>query len=104
MTTFVSGPVNIQQGNTASFVVEYLDSSGNYSLPAGGSIEVSYTNTTNSPTTDTVTLSLANSYFTGSWAATTAGLGLATWVVFASGSTTAYATGQIRVIEREAGA
>lgn len=99
--TYVSGPVNIQQGNTANFVVEYFDSAGDLSVPSGGTISVVYTNTSNSQTTDTVTLTQTGSFFTGSWASTTAALGLATWTVAATGSTAVDVSGQIRVIDRQ---
>lgn len=98
---YVSGPVNIQQGNTANFVVEYFDSSGNLSIPSGGTVTIVYRNTQNVTTTDTVTLTQTGSFFTGSWSSSSAALGLATWTAAATGSTAVEVQGQIRVIDRE---
>ena len=96
-----SGPVNIEQGNTANFAVEFLDSSGNLTVPSGGTISISYLNTSNIVTTATVTLTNENSFFTGTWSSTGAALGLATWSAYMTGDTTVQATGQIRVIQRQ---
>lgn len=95
---FQSGPVNITYGNTARFVVEYLSSSGGLAVPSSGTLAVSYTNTSLSPATDIIDLSLTGSFFIGTWGSSVASLGLATWVVSAPGVTSA-ATGQIRVID-----
>lgn len=100
-TVFNSGPINIEQGNTANFAVEFLDSSGNISTPSSGTINISYTNTAGSTVTDTVSLTNTNSIFTGTWSSTSAALGLATWIALSASSTTTQATGQIRVIERQ---
>lgn len=99
--TYLSGPVNIQQGNTADFVVEYVNATGGYTVPATGELSVVYTDTAGNTTTDTQTLTVSNSFFIGSWDSATAALGLAIWTVTAN-STTVAATGQIRVIERQA--
>lgn len=101
MTVYNSGPVNIQQGNSASFTVEFLDTSGNLTVPSSGTMTVSYTNTSNVATTETIALTNSNSFFTGTWSSASAALGLATWVATCTGSTTTQATGQIRVIERQ---
>ncbi len=91
------GPVNITQGNTAKFVVEFL-SGGSLTVPSSGNLEVSYLNTTGASQTDTVSLTLVNSFFTGTWSSTSAALGIATWVLTAAGSTSTQQTGLIRII------
>ncbi len=99
-SVFTSGPVNIQQGNSASFVIEFLSSVGSLSVPSSGSLTISYTNLSNSLTSESFNLTVNNSFFTCTWSSTSAALGLATWTVVAA-STVTQATGQIRVIERQ---
>lgn len=101
MPVYQSGPVNIQQGNSANFLVEFLDSDGNLTVPSTGLITVTYTNTSNASQSDSVELSESNSFFTGTWSSTSAALGLATWVATMAGSTETQATGQIRVLQRQ---
>lgn len=101
VTIYNSGPVNIEAGNTASFAVEFLDSSGDLTVPSTTNMLVTYTNTSNASTTDIVTLTEDNSFFTGTWSSTSAALGLATWSVTMTGSTIAQAAGQMRIIQRQ---
>jgi len=101
-TVYNSGPINIEQGNSASFAVEFLDSSGNITVPSSGTLTITYTNTSNTTQTDTVSLTNNNSFFTGTWSSTSAALGTATWIATMAGSADTQATGQIRVIERQA--
>lgn len=102
MTVFNSGPINIESGNSAYFTVEFLDSSGNLTTPASASMTVSYTNASNASQIDAVTLSPNGSFFNGTWSSTSAALGLATWIAISVTSTETQATGQLRVIERQA--
>lgn len=94
-------PVNITQGNSAQFTVEFLSSSGALTVPAGGQIVLSYTNvTTLASTTQTVTLTQSGNFFTGTWNSAVAALGLVPWSVYASGSTSTPAQSDtIRVID-----
>lgn len=101
MTVYNSGPVNIEKGNSAQFAIEFLDSSGDLTVPSSGNMTVVYTNTSLATQTDTVTLTESNSFFTGTWSSTSAALGLATWSVTMAGSTTVQATGQIRILQRQ---
>lgn len=100
MPNYQSGPVNLQQGNTASFVVEFL-SSGVLTTPSSGTMTVAYVNTSGTATTDSVTLTNTADFFTGTWSSTSASLGLATWVVISATSTSVAATGQLRIIDRQ---
>lgn len=101
MTVYQSGPVNIQQGNSATFNVEFLDSTGALTVPSSGLVTVTYTNTSNTSQSDSVSLTEYNSFFTGTWSSTSAALGLATWVATMAGSTTTQATGQLRILQRQ---
>ncbi len=100
MPIYQSGPFNIEQGNTAAFVVEFLSSAGILTVPSTTRFIVTYTNTSNSSTVDTVTLTEVNNFFNGSWSSTSAALGLATWSVTATGSTLVQDSGQLRIIQR----
>lgn len=98
--TFLSGPVNIEQGNSAKFAIEFLDSTGALTVPSSANLSVAYTNISNTTQTDSVTLTEENSFWTGTWSSTSAALGLATWTATGA-STTVQATGQIRVLQRQ---
>lgn len=98
---FLSGPFNLQQGNSAEFTVEFLDAQGVISTPSSATMTVAYTNTSFASQTDTVTLTLENTFFTGTWSSTSAALGLATWTAICNSSVGQVATGQLRIIERE---
>lgn len=100
MPTYISGPINIQQGNSANFTIEFLDDSGDLTVPSSADLSVTYTNTSNASQTDSVTLSNSNSFFTGTWSSTSANLGIATWIATAA-STVTQATGQLRIIQRQ---
>ena len=91
------GPTNITQGNSAQFVVEFL-SNGSLIVPSSGNLTVAYTNTSKATQTDTVSLTLIGSYFTGTWSSTSAALGIASWNLTAAGSTATQQAGTIRVI------
>lgn len=101
MTVYNSGPFNIQQGNTANFVVEFFDDSGDLTVPSSADLTITYTNTSNASQADSVTLTETNSFFTGVWSSTSAALGLAVWVATCANSTETQSTGQLRVIQRQ---
>ena len=101
MAVYNSGPFNIQQGNSANFVVEFFDDSGDLTVPSSADLTVTYTNTSNISQADAVTLTEINSFFTGTWPSTSAALGLATWVATCAGSTATQSTGQLRIIQRQ---
>lgn len=101
MTTFNSGPFNMEQGNSIAFTVEFLDQNGFTSIPSSASMTVAYNNTANSSQTDIVTLNVANKFFVGTWSSTSAALGLATWTAIANSSVAQVKQGQLRVIQRK---
>lgn len=101
MTVFESGPINIQQGNSANFTVEFISSLGVLTVPSSAYISISYTNLSATSVSEDFDLTEENSFFVGTWSSTSAALGLATWNAYSANSTTAQATGQIRVIQRQ---
>lgn len=103
MSQSAFGPVNITQGNSAQFVAKFLDTSGNITTPSSATITVTYTNTGNSSQTDTVDLTAAGSFFTGTWSSTSANYGLATWQLTSAGSTEIAQFGQLRIINAGGG-
>src|ERR1019366_221171 len=97
MAQTVFGPVNITQNNSAQFAIEFL-SNNSLTVPSSGNLTVSYTNNSNAAQTDTVTLTLNNSFYQGTWSSTSSALGLATWTLTAAGSTSTQQTGQLKII------
>jgi hypothetical protein len=93
------GPINIAQGASAAFVIEFLDAYGNLTVPSSGNLTVTYTNASNASQTDTVMLTLSNSFYTGTWSSTSAAIGVASWTVTSAGSTTTQQAGTLRVVE-----
>ena len=96
-----SGPFNLEQGNSANLVVAYYDANGVRTVPLSPTFTVTYTNTSNAPQVDTVSLRQSNVFFLGTWSSTSAALGLATWNT-ATSSGLLLSTGQFRVIQRKA--
>ena len=101
MAVFLSGPFNMEQGNSANFTVEFLDILGFLSVPPSATMTVTYINTSANAQTDNVTLASNGSFFTGTWSSTSSSLCLATWVATATPSTIQMATGQLRILQRK---
>lgn len=101
MTVYNSGPVNIEQGNSANFTIEFLDSTGSLTVPSSANLTVAYTNTSFSSQTDTVSLSLSNDFYVGTWSSTSANLGVAIWTATSATGSSVGATGQLRIIQRQ---
>ena len=93
------GPVNMTQGNSAKFLLEFTDSNGNVTVPSSANLTVTYINSANAQQVDTVTLSLTGSFWTGTWSSTSASYGLANWSLTGSGSSIVAQNGSIRVID-----
>ena len=96
----ISGPINIEQGNSATFNLEFLSSTGDLTVPSTANLTVTYTTNVTGTATDTVNLSLIGSFWTGTWSSTSANLCVATWMA-TSGGSTAVATGTLRIIQRQ---
>lgn len=99
MTQVDYGPVNIQYGNSAFFTAEFYDSNGLLVIPAGATLSITYTNINNASQTDSIAMSLLNSFYTVTWSSTNAALGLAPWTITATGASSASQIGIIRVID-----
>lgn len=100
-SVYASGPFNLEQGDSYSFILGFFSSSGALLTPTSPVCSVSYTNTSNTATSDSVTLTQTGSFYTGTWSSTSAALGLATWS--ASGDSAVNNIGQIRVMQRQYG-
>lgn len=88
---------NVVQGNTAQFVAEFLDTSGNVTVPSGGTLNITYpTGLTTASTA--ISMTQQNSFFTATWASSVSSLGPALWNITSIGSTTPAATGDLRII------
>lgn len=101
MTVFESGPINIQQGNSANFTVEFISSLGALTIPSSARVSMSYNNLSAVATSEDFDLTESNSFFVGTWSSTSAALGLATWSVYSANSTAAQSTGQLRIVQRQ---
>lgn len=99
MTQVALGPVNIQYGNSAFFTAEFYDSNGVLTIPSCATLSITYTNISNASQTDTVVMSVNNSFYICTWSSSNASLGLALWSIFASGASSASQLGVIRVID-----
>jgi hypothetical protein len=93
------GPVNITGGNSGFFTAEFFDSNGNTTVPSGATLSITYINTSNASQTDTIAMSLSNSYYTATWSSTSASYCIASWSIIAAGNSVASQIGQIRVID-----
>lgn len=99
MTQVALGPVNINYGNSAFFTAEFYDSNGLLTVPSGATLNISYTNISNVSQTDTIVMTLSNSFFNCTWSSSNASLGLALWSIFVTGFSTESQVGIIRVID-----
>lgn len=92
------GPVNLTQGNSAFFTVEFYDTDGHITTPSAANLTVTYTNLSNATQVDNVILEPRGVKFTGTWSSTSASYGIAGWVVGAIGGSSAMQTGELRII------
>lgn len=93
-------PINLTQGDTAEFTVEFLDSSGNLTIPTSGTLSVVYTAVGGSTASSSIGLTQSGSFFTALWSSTGAALGFANWSVTAPGlAVNPAASGVLRIID-----
>lgn len=93
-------PINVVQGDTVEFTVEFLDALGNLTVPTSGALSIVYTAIAGSTALASVGLSPSGSLFTGLWGSSVAALGFANWSVTAPGSAFNPAnSGQLRIID-----
>jgi len=88
---------NIVLGNTAQFVAEFLDATGNITVPSGGTLNITYPVGLTAVTTS-ITMTQQNSFFTATWNSSVSDLGIATWNITSIGVTSAAANGDLRII------
>lgn len=97
-------PTNLSYGNSAQFVVEYTSSLGAISSPSSGQVTITYVDRSSlTSTSTTIGLTATNSFYLGTWSSTGASLGTASWVVTSADSTSALASGDLRIIDPTAG-
>lgn len=92
-------PINITSPNSAKFVVEFIDSSGDLTQPTSASITLTYfiSGTSNSSTID---LSRSGSFWTATWSSD--GVDVPSdvnWGIYSSLGLSAAQTGVIRIID-----
>lgn len=93
-------PINIKQGDTAEFTVEFLDSSNNLTIPTSGTLSIVYTAVGGSTASSSIALIQSGSFFTALWSTTGAALGFADWSVSAPGlAFNPAASGRLRIID-----
>lgn len=91
-------PTNITRGDTAQFVVEFIDSSGNLVTPSSGTLTINYTQNFIAQQA-VVALSLNGSFWTGTWNSTPADLGIADWSVSSPLTPNPAQVGQLNIID-----
>ncbi len=89
---------NITRGNSADFVVEALSSAGGLIIPSSLTLTVTY-KVSGVPTVDTVTMTVSNSFWTGSWDSSPADLGIATVTITYPGLSGVARTETLNVID-----
>lgn len=93
-------PFNVQQGDSIEFTVEFLDGSGNLTVPTSGTLSIVYTDTSGSTASSSLGLTASGSFFTVIWNTGVAALGFANWSVTAPGSAVTPAnSGQLRIVD-----
>lgn len=93
-------PYNIQQGDTVEFTVEFLDNSGNLTVPTSGTLNIVYTDLAGSTASSSIGMTPSGSFFTAQWASGVAALGWVDWSVTAPGSAVTPAnSGRLRIID-----
>lgn len=93
---------NLTKGNAAQFIIEFLDTNGVLTIPAGGEIDITYTSGTTTAST-AIALTRNGSFFTALWDTSIADYGPGSFKVFAVGSTVVPAsTGSLRILDTTA--
>lgn len=92
-------PTNLLSGNSAQFVVEFIDSSGDLVSPSSASLTITYliSGTANSSTID---LAQSGSFWTGTWSSVGVDVPSdVTWTTASSVTINPAASGTIRIID-----
>ena len=95
-------PVNITKGQSAQFIVEFVDSAGNLTIPSGGTVEITYILGITTAL-EIVPLTANQSFWNGTWASSVADYGPAVWRVYSADSTSVVASsGDLRILDTTA--
>jgi hypothetical protein len=87
---------NITQGSTVEFTVEFLDSSGNLTVPSGATLTMTYTSISGTTASSTITMTQSNQFFIATWGSGQAKVGFANYSIIGTGGTPAL--GQLRLL------
>lgn len=92
-------PTNILSGNTAKFVVEFIDATGNLVSPSSASMTVNYLSG-GVAASITFDLTLVGQFWTGNWSTVSVDVPSdAVWIVISSISVAPAQSGVIRIID-----
>lgn len=92
-------PVNILEGNSVKFVVEFISSAtGNLVSPTSASITLNYY-VSGVAASSTIDMTQEGSFWTATWSSVGVDLGLVTWTTASSATTNPAATGDLRIID-----
>lgn len=91
-------PVNVTQGSTVEFTVEFFDSNQILTVPTSATMTVTYPPSSNNIAIATAVIGMtpSGSFFTATWGSGVAALGLSSYSVSAPGQATP-TTGTLRV-------
>jgi hypothetical protein len=77
---------NVKSGNSCQFVAEFVDATGNITIPPAATLNIAYPVGLTTASTS-ITMALQNSFFTATWNSSVSDLGIATWTITVTGST-----------------
>lgn len=89
--------INITQGNSAQFFVDFYDPTGNLSNPSGASLTITYTATAGSTASTVLAMTATDNGFTATWASSVAAPGMAQYSANAANQT-APTIGTLRIL------
>jgi hypothetical protein len=91
-------PYNITGGSTVVFTVEFLDSSGNLTIPSSATLTMTYTSIAGTTASSGIAMTQSGSFFTATWGSGQAAFGMANYSIAAPGQLTP-TTGQLRLLD-----
>lgn len=91
-------PFNVTQGSTVEFTVEFLDASGNLTVPSSATLTMTYTTIAGTSASSATAMTPSGSFFTALWASGVAAFGFATYSISAPGQPTP-TTGTLRLLD-----
>jgi hypothetical protein len=92
-------PINVTQGNSAQFFVEFYDQfTGALTVPSSATLTITYTAVAGSTASTVLGMIASGNGFGATWGTSVAAYGLALWSVMAPGQT-APTTGTLRLLD-----